>query len=438
MRQDWIACDGNGRSAQPETPAFLSRRNLLLGGAGAWVGFGANSALAQVAIAPAGARRTDNVLVVVFLRGGADGLSLVVPHGEDAYHRNRPSLRLASPNDRTASAGDRCLDLDGFFGLHPALAPLLPFYRDGSLAAVHACGSGDATHSHFEAMAAIERGLAAEGEGPASGWIARHLAATARPEESPLRAIALGATLPDSLRGATHAVAMTTLDDYRLQVDEPFHRRFFEDLEALCRSRDDAAARAGLGTLDALKSLAKVDLKAAPARDAKYPSSDLGQGLQTVAALVRAEVGLEIACLDRGGWDTHVAQGVGDGWLAGLLKDLGDSLAAFAADLGPAMKNVTVLAISEFGRRVAENSGLGTDHGHGSALFAFGGGVRGGRVVAKWPGLEDHQLYGPGDLQATTDYRDVLAEALAVRLGNAKTGEVFPGFDRGPLGLFAA
>jgi len=446
MRQDWISCDGFGRAgaapiAQTERKAGLhvSRRNLLVGlGMSALAWTSTRSALAGVTFTPGAAGKTENVLVTIFLRGGADGLSLVIPYAEDAYHRVRPNVGLPSPNDRAFAADKRALDLNGFFGLNPALAPLLPLYHDGQLAAIHAAGSFDETRSHFEAMATMERGLGADGDGPSSGWVARHLSATESPVDSPLRAVAFGSTMPDSLRGAMRAVALQSVADYRLNVDETLRAQISADLGALYGVGKDEISHAGHETLAVLETLRRKDPAAnKPENGAVYPDSDLGRGLREVAGLIRADVGMEVACLDKGGWDSHVVQGATVGLLPTLLDDLGKSIAAFAKDLGPEMRRVTVVVMSEFGRRVAENNGLGTDHGHGGAMFLLGGGVKGGQVHARWPGLEPEQLTGAGDLKVTTDYRDVLGEILGNRFRNSRLTEVFAGHRVAPVGLVA-
>jgi uncharacterized protein (DUF1501 family) len=418
LMHDWQTCDGSGRKPQAQVTAGLSRRGVIVG-----LGMGllacAAPALAQVSIDPS--RQEGNVLVVLFLRGGADGLSLVVPYGDDTYYRLRPNLGI--PRKET-------LDLNGFFGLHPSLAPLHSVYQEGKLAVVHACGSHDQTHSHFEAMDTMERGAARQ-EGPSSGWVARYLKDSESPGDTPLRAVAFGATMPASLVGATSAIALESLGDFRLDVP-PAARKA---LEGLYGSGRDEVSHAGRQTLDVLKTLEKLTVAPSPSTGGpSYPESDLAQGLRQTAQLIKANVGLEIACLDKGGWDTHVAQGTSTaGWLPSLLDDLAKSLAAFVADLGPRMDRVTVLVMSEFGRRIAENTGLGTDHGHGGVLFALGGGVRGGRVHADWPGLA--KSVGPGDVPVTTDYRDVLAEAVACRLRPARLETVLAGHYPSALGI---
>jgi uncharacterized protein (DUF1501 family) len=326
------------------------------------------------------------------------------------------------------------LDLDGFFGFNPALASLLPLFREGELGIVHACGSQDHTRSHFEAMSSMERGLSGREEGDASGWLARHLASTHAENSTPLRAVAIGRTMPDSLRGATDAIALGSIDDYRLRIDPARYDRVHRQLKELYGGKNDPFAAAGRETLDVLQAIRKLDVaNYKPENGAVYPESDLGHALSQIAMLVKAKVGLEVAALDKGGWDTHYGQNIG-GQLAGLLKDLGDSLAAFHTDMGASMKRTTVAVQTEFGRRVRENQSLGTDHGRASVMFVLGASVHGGKVYGQWPGLEDRQLDEVGDLRVTTDYRNVLAEILSSQ-GNHNVGQVFRGFGRQPVGI---
>ena len=436
MQKDWWSCDGLIQ-AETTRQSRPTRRDLLLGAGfslAAWAG--TRSALADLAISKGGKDSPHDILVTVFLRGGADGINSIVPYFEDAYYRKRPNLSIASPKDARTNANARLVDLDGKFGLHPALAPLHPFYQQGQLAILHACGSQDGTRSHFEAMAAVERGLAKEGPGPGDGWIARHLASTERPDDSPLRAVAFGGTLPDSLRGALNTVALESLSDFKLDAVPEKRQHYHNALLKLYDPGKDEVAHAGRETLAVLDALQKIDPdKYKPSHNAQYPDTDLGRGMRQTACLIRADLGLEVAALDRGGWDTHYAQGSTVGILSLSLDDLARSLSAFSTDLGAEMSRVTVVVMTEFGRRVAENTGLGTDHGRASFMLVMGGGTKGGQVHTNWPGLEDHQLDETGDLRVTTDYRDVLGEVLAKRMRNTRLSTVFAGYQPRSVGI---
>ena len=446
-RDNWWSCDGQGSAKPgkatesassspllPFSPAAISRRGLLVGGALAAVGWAARgvTALADVTLNPGKREPEGDILVTIFLRGGMDGLNVVIPYAEDPYHKHRGSIRIAAPNNRKAAANQRALDLDGFFGFHPALNPFVPLYKEGKLGIVHAVGSGDQTRSHFEAMSAMERGLFTDATGASSGWIARHLTATEGKNRSPLRAIALSSIMPDALRGYLNASAVNSITDFRLSLPEPqgasANRAFEEALADLYAGGKDAMAHAGKETLAVLETLNRLDPdKYRPDNGAAYPEGELGNGLKQVACLIKGDVGLEVACLDKGGWDTHYVQGGTEGLQAGLLRELSTSVAAFAQDLGRNLDRVTVVIMTEFGRRLHENNSLGTDHGRGSAMLLLGGNVVGGKVHGRWPGLADGQLEPPGDLRVTTDYRDVLAEVLSRRVGNADVSAVFPG-----------
>ena len=439
----------------------MSRRQVISGAAlaaaaGAAQGFGSPvSALSEVTLNSDPAARDKNALVVIFLRGGADGLNVIPPHGDDDYYRLRPSIAIRRPDDKTVAPAARALDLDGYFGLHPALAPLMALYHAGSLLPIHAVGSGDQTRSHFEAMATVERGLYRDA-GPASGWLARFLLADPASDESPLRAVAVSDTMPDSLRGASGATALENLSAYRLPVSAPTgvsgmrHHADGEGMErALAKLYStgttsegatgamlSASGRETIAALDAVRRLDPERYR--PRAGVTYPQNDAGNALRQVACLMKGGVGLEVACLNMEGWDTHVAQGSDTGWQAGRLNHLALACAAFAADLGSNMRRVTLVTMTEFGRRAYENSGLGTDHGRASFMFLLGGGVKGGRVYSDWPGLAAHQLEAPGDLHVTTDYRDVLAEVLSARQNCSALGQVFPSFSPRRLGLLSA
>lgn len=394
----------------------LSRRDLLRGKS--------PRLLFQPQAGPAG-----DVLVSIFLRGGMDGIHVVPPHGDPAYRKNRPSLALAEPGK-----GGGIVDLDGHFGLHPDLAPLKELYTAKNLAIVHASGSPDQTLSHFEAMQTMERGVS-DGNLTASGWISRHLASTDARSSSPMRAIAIADVLPKSLQGAIAATAVRSLKEFRLSLPDAWASSFRPMLAELYQAESDPAADAGRETMQLLKSLEKLDPDTyLPDAGAKYPDSGFGSGLRQIAQLLKAEVGLEIACVDLGGWDAHAAQ---ESLMTNLMKELAQGLHAFHADLGEKMKRVTVVAMSEFGRRIHENTALGTDHGRATAMFLLGGAVRGGKVYGRWPGMAEDQLDKDGNLRVTTDYRDILGEIVERRLLNRNLGQVFPKYQASYLNLTA-
>jgi uncharacterized protein (DUF1501 family) len=381
----------------------------------------------RMAFAPQHSGPRGDVLVCVFLRGAADVLNMVVPHGEAAYYRERPTLAIARPDDLHASATLRAHDLDGFFGLHPALTPLLPSWQAKDLAIVQACGAPDESRSHFQAMELMERGVETQ-SGPASGWIGRHLAALDTGNASPLRALGLGEQVQRALYGSIPATALRSIVDFHFGGALPAGHRLQQALGRLYHD-DPQLAAVAQGTLDVAETLHKLDpLGYRSANGALYPESDFGMGLRQIAMLVKAEVGLEVACIDLDGWDTHFAQGGSEGLMAGLLDDLARGLAAFYADMHAHKDRLSVVVMSEFGRRLRENGALGTDHGHGSMMLLLGGSVVGGTIHGNWPGLEAGQLVGSGDLAVTTDYRDVLGELLAQRLNNPLLESVFPGY----------
>jgi uncharacterized protein (DUF1501 family) len=393
-----------------------------------------NSALAMAGIgsAPAWLGRTlyagdapgprKKILVAVFQRGAVDGLSMVIPFGEKRYYELRPNLALPKPNGTPESA----VDLDGFFGLHPALSPLKPVYDAKQLAIIHAAGSPDPTRSHFDAQDYMESGTPGR-KATSGGWLNRALGEqTGKP--SPVRAVSLGPTLPRALRGRNEAVAINNLSEF--QVSNPAGAGTFESMYDA--SLDQVLNNAGRETFEAVKLLQSLDKQPYhPANGARYPNGRLGQSLMQIARLIKAEVGLEVAFTDRNGWDTHFNQMAARpeaGQLANLLTEFGEALAAFYADLGDRMADVCTVTMSEFGRTVRENGSRGTDHGHANVMFAFGGAVRGGKIYGDWPGLAPDQLYEERDLAVTTDFRDVLGELVSKHLGNTQLSGVFPGY----------
>lgn len=404
----------------------LSRRALLRTLAAAPVMATLPNWMPRLAFAAEATAPRGDTLVVIFLRGAADVLNMVVPHGEDGYYTRRPTLAIPRPDDRRTAAALRTVDLDGFFGLHPMLRPLVPAWQAKHLAIVHACGAPDESRSHFRAMALMERGVTSD-SGPASGWLGRHLATHNTGNHSPLRAIGLGERLPQSIRGPVPASALRSIADFHLGGDEQALRAMQAALNALY-SGDAALGATGVDTMSVMQLLAKLSPATyQPTGGVTYPESELGLALKQVAMLIKAEVGLEVAAVDHGGWDTHFVQGGSQGQMAGLLDDLGRGLAAFHADLVEHANRLSMIVMSEFGRRVQENGSLGTDHGHGSMILALGGNVVGGRVHGLWPGLHDENLVGPGDLAVTTDYRDVLGELCSKRLNNRALPTIFPG-----------
>jgi uncharacterized protein (DUF1501 family) len=345
-------------------------------------------------------------LVVVFLRGGADGLNLVIPHFDKEYRKLRPTLALRE-----------WIALDDRFGWNVGFRPLEPHYREGRLAIVHAVGSDDSTRSHFEAQDLMERAGRPE-EGAAGGWLGRHL--RSKPgSRGAISSVSITPTLPESLRGAPSACALESIDEVTLQGADS---AFTGALRVLFEADTTGAGKTALATLQLMERIAAMkDL----ARPETYPATHFGRALCEVARLLKADVGLEVACLDLGGWDTHFTQGP---LLSSLVEELAGGLAAFAGDLGARLDQTVIVVMTEFGRRAYENASLGTDHGRASVMFVVGGPVRGGRVVAEWPGLGGNALEGPGDLTVTIDYRDVLSEIASKALGNPNIDQVFPGF----------
>jgi uncharacterized protein (DUF1501 family) len=373
-----------------------------------------------------------DVMVAIFLRGGWDALNVIVPYGEGAqYYDKRPTLAIREPDGSDSSA----IDLDGFFGAHPALRPLTEVYQQGALAVVHAVGSPNPSRSHFDAMEYIERGTPME-KTTATGWIGRHLQSTAWKNDSPFRAVGMGTMVPTSMRGPVSALALKSIADFHLGGrDDQLNmiQRTLSGLYAVEAPTDMLSSQAAdvFSTMNLLAEMSAIDYE--PANGAEYPDNEYGLGLKQVAQLIKAEVGLEVACVDVGGWDTHESQGAAEGEFATNLSDLAKGLSAFYADLRDYMGNVTVTAMSEFGRRATENASGGTDHGHGSCMFVMGGGIKGG-VYSKWPTLADSAL-DDGDLAVTTDYRDVLSEILIGRVQNMAIDQIFPNYSPNALGL---
>src|SRR5437773_10850915 len=359
----------------------------------------------------AAAAARGKVLVAVFQRGAVDGLSMIVPYGDAAYAAARQTIALRPP---MRGESDRALDLAGFFALHPGLAPLVPLWENRSLAVVHACGSPDTTRSHFDAQDYMESGTPGVKSTP-DGWLAR--AAKALPATpAPFRAVAMGPTLPRALQGDAGAVAMQSSERFDVRASDQTAGRGFESLYA--QGVRDLLSGTGRETFEAVKMLKAANAaRIAPANGAAYPRGPFGEAMKQIARLIKANVGLEVAFADIQGWDTHVGQGAEQGRLALRLRDFRGALAAFAQDLGDRMADVVVLTMSEFGRTVAENGNRGTDHGHATAMLVLGGGVRGGKVYGRWPGVAREQRFDGRDLAVTTDFRALFAEVAGRHLG---------------------
>ena len=412
-----------------------TRRSLLKGGALALFAVGsAPRFLLRSAFAQERAGR-PRIVIAIFQRGAVDGLSMVVPHGDPDYYAARRGIAIARP---ARGQADTTVDLDGFFGLHPSLAALAPLWTDRRLAIVHACGSPDVTRSHFDAQDYMESGTPGV-KSTADGWLARGLASTpARQPVSPFRAVAIGAALPRVLRGEVGAVVMSSVADFDVKeapvaMGGSGARQGFESLYE--QSVRDLLYGTGRETFDAVKLLrAAAPQRRPPANGAVYPRSRFGESLRQIAQLIRADVGLEVAFAEVGGWDTHAGQGNERGQLALRLKDFAEGLAALDRDLGSRMSEVVVLTMSEFGRTVRENGNRGTDHGHATAMLVMGGPVQGGRVYGRWPGLRREQLFEGRDLAVTTDFRSLFTE-VAVRHLGAPAAPLFPGF-RAPASAY--
>ena len=389
-------------------------------------------------------------LICIFQRGAVDGLSMVVPFGERGYYDSRRTIAIQAPGSGDGSA----LDLDGFFGLHPALTPLEELYRRSEMAIVHAVGSPHPTRSHFDAQDFMETGTPGV-KSTREGWLNRVLQDTECAEcegrtlqnaaahaadhaagqvsmatVSSLRGVSMTSALPRVMQGNHPALAIPNLSEFGVhradEVGSAFRRLYRTE-------RGDAVSAAAEEAFEAVRALEAIDPGSyEPTGGAQYPNGDFGRSLREIAQLVKADVGVEIAFADLGGWDTHVRQGGAQGQLAGRLGQLGEGIRALYDDLGDRMEDVVILTMSEFGRTVAENGSGGTDHGHANCMLALGGSVKGGRILGDWPGLERELLYQGRDLAVTTDFRDVFSEVVSGHLGAAHLDRIFPGYDGDP------
>jgi uncharacterized protein (DUF1501 family) len=406
----------------------ITRRVFLRNGALAVVGTAALPSFLARAVTGAaqsvGAR--NKRLVVIFQRGAADGLNIVVPHGEAAYYSMRPSISIPRKD---------VLDLDGFFGLHPAMSSFVPLWRQQHLAIVHAAGSPDPTRSHFDAQDFMESGTPGL-KATEDGWLNRALHSTAAPagDKAAFRAIALGSSLPRILSGPEPAVAVNNISEFGVGGRNPKAAPLANTFEAMYEhSVDTVLHGTGQQTFEAVKMLKSADpAKYAPAPGADYPRGRFGDSLKQLAQLIKANLGVQVAFADLGGWDHHVNEGNAQGQIANVLREFAQSISAFWTDLGDLGEETVLVSMSEFGRTVRENGNRGTDHGHANVMFVVGGPVRGGKVYGRWPGLDQLQLYEGRDLALTTDFRRVLGEAVSRHLNNPLLDSVFPGFDNRP------
>ena len=430
----------------------LTRRYFIrsTGAIGAYMGFAPLNLLGMAGAAepaPCTVRR-GKTLVVIFLRGGADGLNLVIPFGDPHYAQLRKSIEVP------ATGADAAIDLDGFFALHPRLAPLTPLFDSGLAVAAHAVGYDKNTRSHFQEQDVWETGIVGNTVG-SDGWLNRHLATSQG--HGRIRAVAIGDNLPRILHGKVPAYAIRGIEDLTLPGDDRGRTEILAaGLEhAYCTpprehigSARDLLARTTGATLQGMKELQHLtDGHYQPS--APYPQTELARRLMQVARLIKADVGLEVAEVDYGGWDTHQDQGRGAGGTFGnLAGGLAGAMAAFAADLGDRMDDVVVVTLTDFGRTAAENGTGGTDHGWANCMLLAGGPVARGnaaaaragqarKVVTRWPGLAPDQLHEGRDLLHTTDFRDVLSELVRVHLGNPHLETVLPGHQFKPVGLIA-
>jgi uncharacterized protein (DUF1501 family) len=420
----------------------ITRRIFLRNGALAAIGTTALPGfLTRAAFGAADPGARTKRLVVIFQRGAADGLNIVVPHGEASYYAMRPTINIPKKS---------VLDLDGFFGLHPAMASFEPLWRQKHLAIVHAAGSPDPTRSHFDAQDFMESGTPGV-KVTDDGWLNRALrelpaAKSASPgngssaisaDPSPFHAIALGPSLPRILSGKEPAIALNNLNDFSVGGKNPKAAPISNTFEAMYANSVDAVLHGtGQETFDAVKMLKAADpAKYTPAAGANYPKGRFGDSLRQLAQMIKANLGVQVAFADIGGWDHHVNEGSTQGQIANVLGDFSQSIAAFWIDLGDLGEDTVVVTMSEFGRTARENGNRGTDHGHANVMFVLGGPVRGGRVYGRWPGLDSSQLYEGRDLAVTTDFRLVLSEAVSNYLGNHDLKTVFPGFEGQPGGF---
>ncbi len=366
------------------------------------------------------------VLVTIFQRGAVDGLSMIVPYGESEYYNLRRNIAVPR-----AGATNGAINLDGFFGLHPSMQPLEGYWKDNKLAIVTSAGSPDNTRSHFDAQDYMESATPGN-KGTRDGWLNRVMQTTSGKEDSPFRAVSMTQSLPRALYGKSPSVAMTNLGDFSIKAG-----LYTTDLKGgfegiYQQNAKDSLSETGKETFEAMNFLKQANpAQYQPENGAAYPPTQFGRSMQQIAQLIKAGVGLEVAFTDTGNdirWDTHTNQGGSQGQLANFLRTFSQAIAAFAQDLGKRMDDVMLITMSEFGRTVRENGGRGTDHGHGNSMLILGNGVKGGKVYGEFKGLKSDKLYEGRDLDVTTDFRDVFAEAASKHMGVKDLSKVFPNY----------
>ena len=368
------------------------------------------------------------ILITIFQRGAVDGLNVVVPYGESEYYNLRSTIAIPKPNQ-----ADGAVNLDGYFGLHPSLKPFEKFWQNKQLAVIHSTGSPDNTRSHFDAQDYMESATPGI-KSTRDGWLNRVLQTKAINGASPFRAVAMTPQTPRSLMGRSPAIAMTNLGDFAIQAGAYTQsvQGGFEGIYQQMNSKD-SLGDTGKETFEAVNFLKKANPSQYKAENgALYPNNAFGRSLLQIAQLIKANVGLEIAFAEIGGWDTHFNQGGSRGQLANLLRDFGAGIAALAVDLGQRMDDVVILTMSEFGRTAHQNGTGGTDHGHANAMLVLGNSVKGGKVYGDWGGLSNDKLYEGRDLAVTTDFRDVFGEIASKHLGDQSLDKVFPGYQSNP------
>ncbi len=396
----------------------------------------ASSAISQLLLSSASevGKAPGHTLVCVFLRGGADTMNLVVPYADDHYYNARPSLAVKAPG----TAADCAVRLDEHYAFHPALRPLEAAFKEGRLGLVQGVATDSTSGSHFECQDQMEHGDSEKARPTGGGWLGRFLRSRAGSSTSPLSAVAIGTKLPESLRGAPSVSVLEKLDDVAIRTPSGDAAPVSAALRALYGKDVTLLGQRGQQTLDLFKRVTALQGKAyVPANDASYPKHEFGDGLREIARLIKADVGLEVACININGWDTHFLQGTVAGGFAANAQALANGLAAFETDLRQHRQNYTVMVMTEFGRRIYENASLGTDHGRGFTLMALGDKVKGGRIIGPWPigAMDETNPLGPGGVEISHDYRDVFAEVLQGAMGTVDGAKIFPGAGLATLGL---